>query len=118
MRLNRSGKRVLNVTIGPADRDPMFAPVWYDGHVELTPTQPELPLELPPLPQLQPPSANDLKWAAVIERANAVNAVLLAEPDFNGQVLVAVVCDLVDSDPTVDEIVAAYRKRMEAKRNG
>ena len=31
MRLNRTHKRPLEYSIGRADRDPMFKPVWYDG---------------------------------------------------------------------------------------
>jgi len=34
MRLNRPHKRPLEFSRGPADRDPMFEPIWYDG-VEL-----------------------------------------------------------------------------------
>ena len=37
MRLNRTHKRPLEISIGPADRDPMFMPAWYDG-LELTVT--------------------------------------------------------------------------------
>ena len=31
MRLNRTHKRPLEISRGPADRDPMFEPIWYDG---------------------------------------------------------------------------------------
>jgi hypothetical protein len=50
--------RQLKVTRGAADRDPMFAPIWYDGTQLLVTinrveeTQPE-PLELPPPSDMQ-----------------------------------------------------------------
>ena len=58
MKLHRSHKRPLEYTIGNADRDPMFKPVWYDGAVTLTPpTEPQATpspkWDLAPLP---PPS--------------------------------------------------------------
>ena len=37
MRINRPNRRPLEFTIGAADRDPMFAPVWYVGAEALTP---------------------------------------------------------------------------------
>ena len=46
MRLNRTHKRPLEFSRGPADRDPMFAPIWYDG-LELTVTPPTAPVEVP-----------------------------------------------------------------------
>ena len=45
MRLNRSHKRPLEFTIGTADRDPMFAPVWYVGAEALSP--PTAPVQAP-----------------------------------------------------------------------
>ena len=120
MKLHRSHKRPLEYTIGPADRDPMFKPVWYDGAVTLTPptepvAEPGPAWDLAPLP---PPDAREQRWKQVVERANDVVALLKSDPAVDGKVLLDVVCNLVDMEPTVEEIVAAYRKRMEAKRNG
>ena len=43
MRIDRQRHRPLEVSIGPADRDPMFKPVWYSENDTLTPpTPPEL----------------------------------------------------------------------------
>jgi hypothetical protein len=43
MRINRTHKRSLEVSIGPSDRDPMFKPVWYSENDTLTPpTEPAL----------------------------------------------------------------------------
>jgi len=50
MRLNRTHKRPLEFSRGPADRDPMFAPIWYDG-LELTVTPPTAPAPDVPSPQ-------------------------------------------------------------------
>ena len=48
-------KRVLRVRRGAADRDPMFAPVWYDGSDMLVArSNTPVPVALPPLPP--PPS--------------------------------------------------------------
>ena len=120
MKLNRSHKRPLEYTRGPADRDPMFKPVWYDGAVTLTPPtepvqEPGPTWDLAPLP---PPDGRELKWKEVVDKANEVVAILRSDPDVDGAVLIDVVCSLVDINPTVEEIVEAYRKRMEAKRNG
>jgi len=120
MRLNRTHKRPLEVTIGPADRDPMFKPVWYDGAVTLSP--PTAPAPDTPSPQwdlapLPPPATRELKWKEVVEKANEVVAILRSDPDVDGAVLVEVVCSLVDINPSVEEIVTAYRQRMEAKRH-
>ena len=120
MRLNRTHKRPLEVSIGPADRDPMFKPVWYDGAVTLSP--PTAPVQEPSpqwdLAPVQPPDQRQLQWKEVVEKANEVVAILRSDPDVDGAVLVEVVCSLVDINPSVEEIVAAYRQRMEAKRNG
>jgi hypothetical protein len=48
--------RALRVRRGAADRDPMFAPVWYDGSdmiATMTPPEPAAPLDLPPPSDLQ-----------------------------------------------------------------
>ena len=45
MRINRTHKRPLEVSRGPADRDPMFKPVWYSENDTLTP--PTAPVEVP-----------------------------------------------------------------------
>ena len=45
MRINRTHKRPLEVSIGPADRDPMFAAHWYGPDDTLTP--PTAPVEVP-----------------------------------------------------------------------
>jgi len=120
MRLNRTHKRPLEISRGPADRDPMFEPIWYDG-VELTVTIPTKPVQEPgpqwDLAPLPPPDDRAMKWKDVIERANEVNAVLKLDRMFNSRVLVDVVCDLLDTNPSAEEIVAAYRQRMEAGRN-
>ena len=118
MIINRQHKRPLEVSRGPTNRDPMFAGHWYGPDEPLTaPTpsepEPELPLELPPLP---PPNPNEVKWSAVLAIAHEVNAVLRDEPDFDGMMLVSVVGALIDSNPTADDIIAAYHKRMEAER--
>jgi hypothetical protein len=119
MKLNRTHKRPLEFSRGPADRDPMFVAVWYDGAVSLVrpdpEPQPELPLELPPLAA---PDPRELKWKLVVDRANDVTEALKLDPYFDGRTLVEVVCDLVDIEPSVDEIISAYRRRMEARRNG
>ncbi len=64
MRLNRSHKRPLEFSRGPADRDPLFEPIWYDGVVTLSP--PSEPAQVPspqwdlaPLPPLSQPQQND-----------------------------------------------------------
>ena len=124
MRLNRSHKRPLEVTIGRADRDPMFKPVWYDGAVTLTP--PTEPVEvaspqgdlapLPPASEPPAPSARELQWKQVVERAHEVVERIRSDPHVDGAVLVEVVNSLVDINPSAEEIVEAYRKRMEAKR--
>ncbi len=121
MRLNRTHKRPLEFSRGPADRDPMFAAHWYgvddvlprSSEPVLVPVDPEL-LHLLPEPAID----DSAKWEHVIAIANDVNAVLKGEADFDGKVLVGVVCGLIDSNPTSDDIIAAYRKRMEAKRDG
>jgi hypothetical protein len=123
MKLHRSHKRPLEVTIGPADRDPRMVyrdqllglkAVWYDGAVTLTP--PTAPVEVPSpqfdLAPLPPPDAREQKWKQVVERANEVVAMLKSDPRVDGAELLDVVCNLVDMEPTVEEIVAAYRKRM------
>ena len=59
MKLNRSHKRPLEFTVGTADRDPMFAPVWYVGNetlslpsntVQTMPNAPGPRWDLAPLP--------------------------------------------------------------------
>jgi hypothetical protein len=59
MKLNRTHKRPLEFSRGPADRDPMFEPIWYDG-VELKLTIPTAPVQEPgptwDLAPLPPPS--------------------------------------------------------------
>ena len=45
MRINRQRHRPLEVSIGPADRDPMFAAHWYGENDTLTP--PTAPVEVP-----------------------------------------------------------------------
>jgi hypothetical protein len=45
MRIDRQRHRPLEVSIGPADRDPMFKPVWYSENDTLTP--PTAPAEAP-----------------------------------------------------------------------
>ena len=53
-------KKTLKVSRGRADRDPMFAPIWYDGtemivtinRVEVAEPAPE-PVELPPPSDMQ-----------------------------------------------------------------
>ncbi len=119
MIINRPHKRPLEVSRGSANRDPMFTGHWYGPDEPLTaPTpsepEPELPLELPPLP---PPNPNEEKWRAVLDLAVDVTALLKPDPDFDGLVLSEVANSLVGSDPTAADIVAAYYKRMEARRN-
>jgi hypothetical protein len=48
--------RPLKVARGRADRDPMFAPIWYDGSdmiVTMTRQEPAAPIELLPPSDLQ-----------------------------------------------------------------
>jgi hypothetical protein len=48
--------RALRVARGRADRDPMFAPIWYDGSdmiVTITRSEPAAPFELLPPSDLQ-----------------------------------------------------------------
>jgi hypothetical protein len=58
MRIDRQRHRPLEVSIGPADRDPMFTALWYGPDDTLTP--PTAPAEVPspqwdlaPLPPMQ-----------------------------------------------------------------
>jgi hypothetical protein len=71
MKLHRSHKRPLEYTIGSADRDPLFKPVWYDTALpgvadakpaQLNPYQTHTPgpkWDLAPLPPLSQPQQND-----------------------------------------------------------
>ena len=116
-------KRKLSVSRGPADRDPMFGAVWYSNLEPLqviTPRQVDAPsqasatvINLPPMA----PEA-DTNWLAVIGLANEVTATLRKDADFNGDVLVGVVRELVDADPSADTIIATYRARMKGADNG
>jgi hypothetical protein len=48
--------RALKVRRGVADRDPMFAPIWYDGSdmiATIARPEPAPPIELPPPSDLQ-----------------------------------------------------------------
>jgi hypothetical protein len=45
MKIDRQRHRPLEVSIGPADRDPMFAALWYGPDDTLTP--PTAPVEVP-----------------------------------------------------------------------
>jgi len=109
-------RRELRVSRGPADRDPMFAAVWYNANEPMVVSgtkhvsPPTTTINLPPL---APPDEASLKWLAVIGHANEVTAKLRDEPDFNSNALVAVVKELVDRDPTAADIIAAYRRRVE-----
>ena len=123
MKINRQRHRPLEVSIGGlANRDPMFSGHWYGpgdtlpvpSEPVLVPVDPEL-LHLLPEPAVDP---NQAKWEHVIAIANDVNAVLKGETDFDSKVLLGVVCGLIDTSPTADDIIAAYRKRMGAKHNG
>jgi hypothetical protein len=62
MKLNRTHKRTLEFSRGPADRDPLFEPIWYDGF-ELTVTPPTAPVQAPgPKWDLAPlPPASDMQ---------------------------------------------------------
>lgn len=113
--------RVLKVTRGAADRDPMFAgPRWYDGaDVNLVapdpaPADPALPapaitLSLPPLPP-----AEDPKWKHAVELAGGVLAVLRAEGEVDPARLWSIVAAMSAREISIDAIVAAYR--AEARR--
>jgi len=143
MKINRQRHRPLEVSIGGlANRDPMFSGHWYGAddtlpavsnampdvvtnamtpfevsrpsEPVLVPVDPEL-LHLLPEPAVDP---NQAKWEHVIAIANDVNAVLKGETDFDSKVLLGVVCGLIDTSPTANDIIAAYRKRMTEKRNG
>ena len=111
--------RQLVYSRGPADRDPMFTAIWYTSLEPLqrvdAPVQAELPfqayasqadtiIDLPP--------SDNVKWLAVIGRANEVTETLRKDADFSGDVLVGVVRELVDLDPSVDVIIDTYRRRM------
>jgi hypothetical protein len=122
LKIRRSNRRILHISIGPANRDPMFTPVWYDGGERLsTPPTPEEPvqlslLDLPPPPpplcsEMPPPDPKAAQWEAVLDRANAVTMQLRTDPNFDGTALVAVVLDLLDRNPSADEIVETYRQR-------
>lgn len=113
--------RVLKVTRGPADRDPMFpGPRWYDGAdvslvapdpVSVDPAlpAPAITLSLPPLPP-----AEDPKWKHAVALAGDVLAVLRAEGEIDTARLWCVVAAMPAAEISIDAIVAAYRK--EARR--
>ena len=111
MKIHRSNRRILHISIGPANRDPMFTPVWYDGGEPLS-SVPEAPVQLTLLPEPEPPvDPKAAQWEAVLDRANAVTMQLRTDPNFDGTALVAVVLDLLDRNPSADEIVETYRQR-------
>jgi hypothetical protein len=68
--------RVLRVSRGRADRDPMFAPIWYDGAQLLVTinrveeTQPE-PVELLPSSDMQQNDHVMKYWAWRLDRMEA-----------------------------------------------
>jgi hypothetical protein len=113
LKIHRNNRRILRVSIGPANRDPMFTPVWYEGGEPLTtPPDPPAPVQLTLLPEPEPPvDPKAAQWEAVLDRANAVTMQLRTDPNFDGTALVAVVMELLDRNPSADEIVEAYRQR-------
>jgi hypothetical protein len=117
---------------GDTEHDPMFSRpsyAWYSGlgpfPVSPTPAAPEpKPVTIdayyevlpePPEPEL---SDRDRLWKAAVECADEANIVLRDEPDYDYMELLTAIEDMViiDQPPTAADIVAAYRKRMEAKR--
>ena len=69
--------RVLRVSRGRADRDPMFAPIWYDGTEMLVTinrvedTQPDEPVELPPASDMQQNDHVMRYWSWRLDRMEA-----------------------------------------------
>ena len=122
MRLNRTHKRPLEYSIGHADRDPMFAAHWYEPGETLTP--PTAPVQAPgpqwdlaPLPPRPEPSELEARWKAALEKADAVVAEMWKqEAVYDPVEMLAAVSDVIHTDFTPDDVLAAYRKRMEAKR--
>jgi hypothetical protein len=111
--------RALKVRRGTADRDPMFTPVWYDG-IEMVVSATVLAAEHPEfeLLQLPPTPDNELRWKRAIERADEVLGFIHKhEPVFDREQMIGAVRDVIDTDFTPDDVLAAYRKRMEAKRS-
>ena len=133
--------RPLKVTRGRADRDPMFAAMWYDGaDLVVSPltgkcicqdqhrrgycTEPGCPyaLNVPgPMWDLAPlppePSGLEARWKAALEKADAVVAEMWKhEAVYDPVEMLAAVSDVIHADFTPADVLAAYRKRMEAKR--
>jgi hypothetical protein len=128
MRLQRGQHRPLEISKGRADRDPMFKALWYSGFGETAPRSPPQPiardealerlkpsLELLPLPPTQPEPNADT-WRAALGHVAAVNAMLKDEPGLDHAVLFDTVRDLLDTYPSADAIVTAYRARMQERR--
>lgn len=112
-------QRNFKVTRGAANRDPMFAPIWYDGsEMVLQLEQPPAPAQFELLPLPPPSSPEAARWQHLLDLAGEVTAVLRGEPDFDGYVLAAVASGLSSIGPTADEIIAAYRRRMAERQDG
>ena len=115
-------RRRLQLTRGDADHDPMFRAVWingYDAVNALFPapepeSEPEaLALILPPAPPL---SEIQQRWKAVVERADeVVSRLRLDRVLFDGAIVLGVVNELIEAgqDPSADDIIAAYHKRIQ-----
>jgi hypothetical protein len=120
--------RQIRVSRIDTSRDPgVPGAVWYSGAGSIneptpTPEPPTIDVYYEALPEPPEPSPisdeTGKKWQMALEQANKVVPVLQAERDFSGMELVGAVADLLDDNPTADKIIALYRKRMEARRNG
>jgi hypothetical protein len=109
--------RELKLRRGAADRDPMFAPVWYDG-AEMIARPAEEPAPLPEQLVLPIPTPEVLAWQRILDLAGEVTAQLRDEKDFDGYLLAAVANSMVYLDPTAEDIIAAYRRRKAERSNG
>jgi hypothetical protein len=120
--------RQIRVSRIDVSRDPgVPGAVWYSGTGSINEPTPEpAPMTIdayyevlpePPVPEL---SARDRLWKAAVECADEANAILRAEPDFDYMALIDAIenMTIIKEPPTASDIVAAYRQRLEARRNG
>ena len=124
MKINRQRHRPLEVSIGGlANRDPMFVGYWY-GPDETLPDG-TLPGNVPeprelllPLPAAMTTGLEE-RWKLALEKANEVTDYMTEhEPSHERHEVFMAVSDVIHTDFTPADVLAAYRKRMTEKRNG